>query len=81
MGVTTSPIILNKTFWTLIATGACAVTFTSTDTIDYVVNNANTQPSIVKGHIAVREKDKSLALLAGEFLFVKGNGTVIVTVS
>lgn len=74
MGATAGPITLNTSFWTLIATGPCNVTFETTRDTNWVINSANTQPSVTRGHDASRDKPVSLALLAGEFLFVKGAG-------
>mgnify|MGYP001180977304 CR=1 FL=1 len=80
MGVI-SKVALNTTFWTQLASGPCAVTFNPTDTIDYVIHNATTQPTVTKGLVALRDIDKSMSLIAGDVLFAKGNGSLILDVS
>jgi hypothetical protein len=85
MGATVDPVTLNASFWTLVATGACNVTFETTRPAHWVVNNAATQPTVTRGNDAKRDVPTSLALLAGEYLFIKGAGifagTATVTVS
>jgi len=80
MGVI-SKVTLNTTFWTQLAAGPAAVTFNPTDTIDYVIHNATTQPPVNKGLIAMRDVDKPMTLIAGDYLFAKGQGSLILDVS
>jgi len=78
---TASIVTLNPTFWTQLAVGPAAVTINPTDTVNYIIHNAATQPTVTTGLIAMRAKDKSMSLVSGDYLFAKGIGSIIVDVT
>lgn len=81
MGATTK-ISLNPSFWQQIAVGVANVTMTAlSGNAQWVINSATTQPTLKQGHTLATDENLSLALAAGEYLFVLGNADVIYTVS
>ena len=73
---------LNPSFWTLIASGPCVVTFTPDYNVTYCQHDSNvSQPAPTRVvHIAERSKDKSIQVLTGMYIYAKGSGQMAVTI-